>query len=44
MDDDEFEWDSIKAEANLRKHKISLQEARRVFDDSFVVIEQDVSE
>jgi uncharacterized DUF497 family protein len=45
MDDtDAFEWDSIKAEANLRKHKISFQEARRVFDDFFVVIEQDVSE
>jgi uncharacterized protein len=41
---DEFEWNSIKAEANLKKHKISFQEARRVFDDLFALIEQDLSE
>ena len=41
---DEFEWDEAKAEANLRKHKISFQEASRVFDDLFALIEQDLSE
>ena len=44
MNDDEFEWDEDKAEANLRKHKISFQEASRVFDDLFALIEQDLSE
>jgi uncharacterized DUF497 family protein len=44
MNDDEFEWDEAKAEANLRKHKISFQEASRVFDDLFALIEQDLSE
>ena len=44
MNDDEFEWDDVKAQANLRKHKISFQEARRVYDDLFALIEQDLSE
>ena len=44
MNDDEFEWDDVKAQANLRKHKISFQEARRVFDDLFALVEQDLSE
>jgi uncharacterized DUF497 family protein len=44
MNDDEFEWDIVKAETNLRKHKISFQEARRVFDDLFALVEQDLSE
>jgi uncharacterized DUF497 family protein len=44
MQDDEFEWDDAKAEANLRKHKISFRAATRVFDDVLVLIEQDVSE
>jgi uncharacterized DUF497 family protein len=44
MNDDEFEWDDVKAETNLRKHKISFQEARRVFDDLFALVEQDLGE
>lgn len=44
MESDEFEWDDVKAEANLRKHKISFREARRVFDDPFALIEQDLTE
>jgi uncharacterized DUF497 family protein len=44
MNNDEFEWDEDKAEANLRKHKISFQEASRAFDDLFALIEQDLSE
>ena len=34
MGDDEFEWDDAKAEANLRKHRISFDTARRVFEDA----------
>ena len=29
----EFTWDSRKAEANLRKHKVSFEEAQTVFSD-----------
>jgi uncharacterized DUF497 family protein len=28
-----FEWDARKAKANLRKHGVSFDEARTVFDD-----------
>jgi uncharacterized protein len=38
----EFEWDDAKAEANLRKHKISFRAATRVFDDLFALVEQDI--
>ncbi len=31
----EFEWDNQKAVVNLRKHKISFDEAATVFNDSF---------
>jgi uncharacterized DUF497 family protein len=44
MQRDEFEWDDAKAEANLRKHKISFRAASRVFDDPLVLIEQDLAE
>jgi len=33
----EFEWDSAKAEAYLRKHGIAFEAAQRVFDDLFAV-------
>ncbi|HEY7549565.1 MAG TPA: BrnT family toxin [Hyphomicrobiaceae bacterium] len=44
MDSDKFEWDDTKAQANLRKHRISFRAASRVFDDPLVIIEQDLSE
>ena len=31
----EFEWDSAKAAANLKKHKVSFDEAKSVFFDDF---------
>lgn len=31
----EFEWDSDKAELNLKKHEVSFDEAITVFDDLF---------
>jgi uncharacterized DUF497 family protein len=31
--DDLFEWDSQKAEANLKKHGVSFEEAESVFSD-----------
>jgi uncharacterized protein len=42
MNDEDFEWNDDKAAANLRDHKISFQQARRV--DAFVLIEQDLSQ
>ena len=44
MSDADFEWDEAKAQANLRKHKISFQQAQRVFDDIFAVVDQDLTE
>ena len=32
-----FEWDSTKASANLRKHKVSFTEAASVFLDPFAL-------
>ena len=29
------EWDSRKAESNLKKHKVSFEEAKMVFNDLF---------
>jgi uncharacterized protein len=33
MRDNEFEWDDRKAAANLKKHEVSFEQARNVFDD-----------
>lgn len=30
-----FEWDDAKAAANLRKHRVSFEEAAEVFQDPF---------
>src|ERR1035437_6157717 len=35
MDEDEFEWDAVKAANNLVKHGVSFEAARCVFDDVF---------
>ena len=32
-----FEWDTGKAEANLRKHQVSFDEAQTVFTDDFSI-------
>jgi uncharacterized DUF497 family protein len=42
--DDElrFVWDPDKAEKNLRQHKISFEDATFVFDDPFLLEEDDV--
>ena len=37
----EFEWDSEKAKTNLRKHRISFEEATTVFEDRLAAIYQD---
>jgi uncharacterized DUF497 family protein len=37
----EFEWDSVKAETNFRKHGIRFEEAALVFDDPLHLSAQD---
>lgn len=36
-----FEWDNSKAASNFRKHGITFEDATHVFEDEFVVSEQD---
>ena len=33
----EFEWDTSKAAANLKKHQVSFEDAKSVFYDEFAV-------
>ena len=42
--DDEFEWDDAKATANLAKHKVGFDTARRAFADAFAVEREDGTE
>ncbi|MDD2893921.1 MAG: BrnT family toxin, partial [Halothiobacillaceae bacterium] len=36
-----FAWDPVKAESNLRKHRVNFETATRVFADPFALVEQD---
>lgn len=36
-----FEWDLVKASSNLKKHGISFEEAKTVFDDDFARLIED---
>ena len=36
-----FEWDQAKADSNFRKHRVTFETATLVFDDPFVMTEQD---
>lgn len=36
-----FEWDEVKAEANLRKHNVSFEVAAMVFFDPLAIARQD---
>ena len=38
-----FEWDDDKAAANLRKHKVSFDEAKTVFADPSSITIKDAS-
>lgn len=41
-----FEWDQTKAESNLKKHGISFEEAKTIFDDenARLILDPDHSE
>jgi len=32
-----FEWDEDKSKKNIRRHKVSFEEAKTVFNDSFLM-------
>jgi uncharacterized protein len=32
-----FEWDEVKAKANLKHHKVSFEEGKTIFNDPFLV-------
>ncbi len=32
-----FEWDAKKAKANLKKHKVSFEEAKAIFNDPLLI-------
>ena len=32
-----FEWDEVKAEENFKKHKVSFEEAKTIFNDPFSI-------
>jgi uncharacterized DUF497 family protein len=36
-----FEWDPLKADANLRTHRVSFAEAVTVFEDDFALTRDD---
>jgi uncharacterized DUF497 family protein len=36
-----FEWDPEKAASNLRKHCVSFEISKKVFDDPFLLSQQD---
>jgi uncharacterized DUF497 family protein len=38
----QFEWDSKKAGQNLRKHRVSFEEAATVFGDTYAVTYEDL--
>ena len=38
----EFEWNKLKAESNLKKHGVSFEESISVFDDPFAVYYDDI--
>ena len=41
MPDIQFEWDSVKAKANLRKHGVAFEEAETVFSDDLALLIDD---
>ena len=41
MNELRFEWDLAKAAANSRKHKVSFEEAKTVFDDERALLLDD---
>lgn len=44
MENEYFEWDDAKAEANFRKHKVRFEHAAEASEDADALIELDDSE
>ncbi len=41
MQDERFSWHDDKASSNLKKHRVSFETARLVFDDVYALDDQD---
>jgi uncharacterized protein len=41
VQDDRFEWDDIKAATNARKHGVTFEDAKAVYDDPRAITELD---
>jgi len=39
----EFEWDETKARENLKKHKVSFDEGKTIFNDPFLLTFPDIN-
>ncbi len=37
-----FEWDEVKATANLEKHKVGFEEGKTIFNDPFLLTFPDI--
>ena len=37
-----FDWDEVKAKANLKKHKVSFEEGKTIFNDPFLFTFPDI--
>jgi uncharacterized DUF497 family protein len=37
-----FEWDEVKARENIRKHKVSFDEGKTIFNDPFLLTFPDI--
>jgi uncharacterized DUF497 family protein len=44
MNENDFEWDEKKAVENYRKHRVTFEVARHVFDDGAAIDEPDYRE
>jgi uncharacterized protein len=44
MRDDDFEWDDVKAAANVVRHGVPFEAARSAFSDTFAVAREDYGE
>jgi uncharacterized DUF497 family protein len=37
-----FEWDDVKAKANIKKHKVNFEEGKTIFNDPFLFTFPDI--
>jgi len=42
MRDSEFEWDDRKAAANYARHRVTFEDARLAFEDTYAIAREDI--